>query len=156
MLIYRKQEHVRGCGLACVAMLTGLPYNWIRDDYDEIFGPPERSKSLTKGTSSLEYGTDAQDLNALLEANDFNSNKRLISFKSWNDLPEFAILAVRYKQHKKYGNETWHWVVFDRKENVVYDPWISKEEKQAGKIENIRTDYKRMRPKFFLGVFYTK
>lgn len=149
-LKYRKQEHVLGCGLACVAMIANCSYYEVKYDYDELFGAPERVYNKVRRRTALDYGTTASDLRNLLKIYDIQSYKRFRKFKSWDDLPNTAILAVNYREFENYT--AWHWVVFDRESNAVYDPWVSEQQKKVGIKQNIRKDYKRMNPRMYLGI----
>ena len=141
-----KQEHVYGCGLACVAMVSNTTYKSVRFEYDEIFGEPEWVFSKKRKRHCLDYGTSAGDLSDLMKIYGVQSSRRLLHFKSWDSLSDIAIISVYHKSVE--DNTSWHWVVFDRKQNVVLDPWP-----HYKKLPMIRTDYKRLRPQFYVGVY---
>lgn len=89
-----------------------------------------------------EFYTKTGDLRRL--ANEVGveiSAKRRRPFKEWGSLPDRAIVAINYKRK----TDTWHWVVFVRKNGkaVVLDP------KRKVKTTR-RTDFGRMNPFAFL------
>jgi hypothetical protein len=60
-------------------------------------------------------------------------------------LPDLALLAIKWRRVR--GRAFWHWVVFWRGPEgpVVLDP-------KRGLRTNTRTDFGRIRPKWFLAV----
>ena len=141
-----KQEHVYGCGLACVAMVSNATYKSVRFEYDEIFGEPEWVFSKKHKRHCLDYGTSAKDLATLLKVYGVNSSNKLLNFKGWDGLTDVAILSAYHKSVNDAVN--WHWVVYDRNQNAVLDPWPHYTNRSM-----IRTDYKRLRPQFYVGVY---
>jgi len=69
--------------------------------------------------------------------------------RSWEALPDLALLAIKW--HMGKGKPHWHWVVFVREEGRarVLDS-------NRSLRRNVRTDFRRMKPKWFIPVFGTK
>ena len=66
-------------------------------------------------------------------------------FRSWNALPDIALLSIKW--HREKGRPFWHWVVFARENgrSRVLDP-------KKGLRRQARTDFGRMKPKWFIRV----
>jgi hypothetical protein len=66
-------------------------------------------------------------------------------FRSWNSLPDRALLAIKW--HREKGRPCWHWVVFvrDSEGERVLDS------KRSLK-RHVRTDFGRMKPKWYIEV----
>lgn len=109
-----KQRDRTGCGLACVAMITGQTYWQVR-------------RKVIPDDPSRPYATTAKDLNSLSK----NIAPKMISTNSWEKVPNLAIVAVG---KRKSGN--WHWVVFQRKNDIAvfYDPWTASARTDFGKV----------------------
>lgn len=104
------QQDSTGCGIACIAMLAGKTYAEVR-------------KYALKTLSLDECGpfyTNTNDLVKLGNQYELNVGVRRRKFKSFDILPDKAILAINYKEN----TNTWHWVVFHRtsSEQYVLDP----------------------------------
>ncbi len=100
-----------GCGVTCVSMITGLSYKECRD------------KALAVGGFTPEGGMFLEGIADTFSA--LGVNARMQDFKSWNDLPDLAVLAVSVllEGHavvfkRKNGNE----YIFDRNEKVPLSP----------------------------------
>ena len=129
------QEETTGCGIACVAMLSHRSYAEARTIAAQqgIFAAdPE----LWSGTAHVRQ---------LLSHLNIKVAKVETPFKDWNRLPDCALLAIKW--HKEKGIPFWHWTVFvrDGKGSYVLDP-------KKGLKTNRRTDFGRIRPKWFLEV----
>lgn len=104
------QEDATGCGLACIAMLSGRKYQEVKN----------------LAVSDLDFDnegyfyTGTRDLVQLGESFGLKVGTRRRKFKKFDLLPNKAILAINYKEK----SDTWHWVVFHRsnKEQYVLDP----------------------------------
>lgn len=124
-----------GCGIAAVAVLAGVTYRQAQRTANGlgIFAGDRRLWSETGYVRRLlgEY--------RLWPA----SNER--PFRSWNSLPDLALLAIKW--HREQGRPCWHWVVFvrDREGERVLDS------KRSLK-RHVRTDFERMRPKWYMAV----
>ncbi len=120
------QRDRTGCGLACVAMVTGQTYYQVRRKYHV-------NHKVNK--IAFDYSTNARDLHNLSEL----VSPKMISVKKWDTIPDFAIVAIG---NRKSGG--WHWVVFERKDGigVFYDPWKVK----------VRTDFGRVNLKAYVPI----
>lgn len=72
--------------------------------------------------------------------------KKRRQFKSFQELPDMAILAINYKEY----SDTWHWVVYRRTSNdeFVFDP-------KKNIKTNKRRDFGRINARWFLPVTNT-
>jgi hypothetical protein len=124
-----------GCGIASVATVAGVSYRRAQRAANRlgIFAADQRLWSETGYVRRLllHYGIRA----ARTESR----------FESWPALPALALLAIKWR--KADGRAFWHWVVFRRGPNgpVVLDP-------KRGLRTNTRTDFGRMRPKWFIAI----
>ena len=129
------QQDGTGCGIACIAMLAGIDYKSVKKLGLELF-------DIKSGD---ELYTTATDLRKLGQKFNLDVGGRRRKFKTFNSLPDLAILAINYRE----SNDTWHWVVFCRtaSEEFVLDP------KKAIKSEQ-RSDFGRMelKTKWFIEV----
>jgi hypothetical protein len=124
-----------GCGIASVATVARVPYRQVQRVANRlgIFAEDERLWSETVYVRRLlrYYGVRAAQTE--------------VRFQSWHMLPDLALLAIKW--HRVRGRAFWHWVVFWRGPEgpVVLDP-------KRGLRTNTRTDFGRIRPKWFLAV----
>ena len=124
-----------GCGIAAVAAVAGVSYRQAQRTANGlgIFAGDRRLWSETGYVRRLlgEY--------RLWPA----SNE--LPFRSWNSLPDLALLAIKW--HREQGRPCWHWVVFvrDREGERVLDS------KRLLK-RHVRTDFGRMKPKWYMAV----
>lgn len=102
----RDWEH-GDCGLACVAMLAGVPY----EDALAAF------RNLAGEATTKSFYTNHRQVEAMLHSLGVATER--IRFRSWRAIGTHAIVKVNVK---KSGN--WHWVVFDHGRAVptVHDP----------------------------------
>ena len=165
----QQQQNKFGCGLACVAMITSVPYREIRDDYIDLNGDPEFMYIKNKGLTVKNYGTNVTNLHEICELYGLRINKTETDFTSWDDLPDVAILAINYRTEIVSGmrRHCWHWVVWNRELDCVFDPFPYKTDNTWKKYKkrcsscgkkhfippNIRTDYKRLRPVSYIRVY---
>lgn len=120
-----RQEHRTGCGIACVAMLSGCTYSKVMHMAIKVLRWEESQRS---------FYTSSADLLTLLGAMGIKAEKGR-AIRKWASIPDTAIVGIN---HNKNSN-TWHWVVFHR--NVahaehVLDPQSKRE---------VRKDLGRMR-----------
>jgi len=82
----------------------------------------------------------------LLSRFDIGVARSVRPFRSWKSLPACALLAIKWQVNN--GRPSWHWVVYarDPENSYVLDS------KRALKT-HLRTDFGRMRPKWYLPVF---
>ncbi|MEK6801568.1 MAG: hypothetical protein AABZ34_02730 [Nitrospirota bacterium] len=129
------QEERTGCGIAATAALAGVSY--------------ARAKAV-----AASLGISAQDRKLWSETEyvrrvltQFGLRIARVSkpFRSWDGLPECALLAIKW--HLEQGRPFWHWVVFVRENKRSYvvdsNPTLK---------APLRTDFGRMRPVWFLSV----
>jgi len=119
-----RQEDRTGCGIACVAMLSGATYAEVKRVAAIVLGWGVSQRTFYTSTSQLQY--------LLLEMN--VSSLRGRSIHKWSSMPDAAIAGINYND--KRG--AWHWVVFCREDGREYvmDPQAKR---------NVRTDFGRMR-----------
>ena len=129
------QEEISGCGIASVAALAGISYQEAKIAANGL-GIFAEDTSLW---SSTEY------VRTLLKHFGISVAENESPFLSWEALPEFALLSIKW--HLEGGRPFWHWVVFWRGPNgpVIFDP------KKALKT-NARTDFWRIKPKWFITI----
>jgi len=103
----RNNEH-GDCGLACVAMVTGLPYKLVHD------------KAVELGLRSADgtYFTCHNQLQKLLGS--FGRGSTLKKFVSMREVKPVSIVAVNPRE----GGWRWHWVVIASSRNglALFDP----------------------------------
>ncbi len=68
-----------------------------------------------------------------------------LPFRGWQGLPDLALLSIKW--HLGNGQPFWHWVVFMREGGRSYVL-----DSKAGLRNNVRTDFGRMNPKWFIRV----
>lgn len=89
--------------------------------------------------------SDTHYVRRMLAKFSVNTSEEEYPFSTWDNLPDLALLAI--KHHHKDGKSFWHWVVFTRANGkaVVLDS-------ASHLLENIRTDFGEMQPKWFIEV----
>jgi ABC-type bacteriocin/lantibiotic exporter with double-glycine peptidase domain len=129
------QEERTGCGIASVAALAGVSYRQAK----------ATAKKLGIATEDPRLWSDTRYVRTLLAKFGLSVSKTEHPFVSWEKLPHLALLAIKW--HRENGKAFWHWVVFvrDKQTSAVLDP------KKALK-KNRRTDFGRMKPKWFIEV----
>ncbi|MGH7884601.1 MAG: cysteine peptidase family C39 domain-containing protein [Thermodesulfobacteriota bacterium] len=129
------QKEKTGCGIASVAAIAGVSYNEANTEADKlgIYASDPKLWSDTK------YVLD------LLKEFGVNTSQRKTTFKLWEKLPDLALLAIKW--HVESGIPFWHWTVFVREngKSYVLDP-------KASLKSNKRTDFGRMKPKWYIEV----
>lgn len=124
-----------GCGIAAVAALAGVSYREAQRTANGlgIFAGDRRLWSETGHVRCLlrEYGLRSASIER--------------PFRSWNSLPDLALLAIKW--HREQGRPCWHWVVFvrDSEGERVLDS------KRSLK-RHVRMDFGRMKPKWYMAV----
>lgn len=124
-----------GCGIASVAALAGVTYKAVQRSARRL-GIVATDRRLWSGT---------EHVRRLLERYGLRARSRETPFVSWSALPDRALLAIKW--HQQRGRPAWHWVVFVRERGhaVVLDP-------AASLKRRARTDFGRIKPKWFIGV----
>lgn len=124
-----------GCGIATVAAIAGLSYSKTKVIANSM-GIFAHDKSLWSETAHVRK---------LLLHFGIHAGAYELPFKSWETLPDVALMAIKWRIRK--GRPYWHWVVFVREDgqSCVLD---SKKSLQT----NRRTDFGRMKPNWFIPV----
>jgi hypothetical protein len=129
------QAEVTGCGIASVATITGVSYPVAKRTANRlgIFAQDERLWSETLHVRRL---LDHYGHRAITDE---------IPFRSWESLPDLALLAIKWHVEKK--QPVWHWVVFARDANgtCVLDS-------KRSLRRHRRTDFGRIKPKWYIEV----
>ncbi len=97
MKIVRQPKDSKICGHCCLSMITGKSIPTII----KLIGHEE--------------GTTTKELVRILKKLKIKSGKRLKVIKDYSELPEKAIVKIKYKYSRN-----WHWVVFYK--GLIYDP----------------------------------
>ncbi len=129
------QEDITGCGIASVAALAGVSY----------FRARFMAAKLGIAPQDPELWSDTWAVRTLLKTFGVLVDEKPRRFLSWQKLPHRALLAVKW--HRKNGKSFWHWVVFVREKNLSC---VLDSKKTLKK--NRRTDFGRMKPKWFMEV----
>jgi len=133
------QAETTGCGIASVAALAGVSYAEAKKVANRlgIHAQDERLWSETAHVRRLlrHFGLRALDGGR--------------PFISWNELPQLALIAIKW--HMEKDRPLWHWAVFvrDRQGSYVLD---SKKTLRDHK----RTDFGRMKPKWYIEIKLAK
>lgn len=124
-----------GCGIASVAALAGVRYSEAKAAANAlgIFAEDERLWSETLHVRRLlrHFGIEAE------------SETR--PFRSWDALPDVALLAIKW--HRQGPRTFWHWVVFVREGGR---PLVLDSKKSLRRHR--RADFGRMKPKWFIPI----
>jgi hypothetical protein len=129
------QEERTGCGIAAVATLAYVTYKEAQ----------RAAKRLDIVATDSRLWSDTAHVRRLLAYYDIAPARSERPFRSWEALPPVVLLAIKW--HRVRGRAFWHWVVFRRGPQgpVVFDP------KRALR-SHCRTDFGRMKPKWYLTV----
>lgn len=132
------QQEKTGCAIASCAAIAGLDYQQAKSI----------AAHLNIFADDKELWSDSTAIRHLLSHLNFSTGEQH-DFSSWDALPECALLATKW--HLDKGKAYWHWVVFirDRNESYVLDS-------KKGLQTNRRTDFGRIKPKWFIPVTNTK
>lgn len=124
-----------GCGIASAAALAGISYAKAKSIANRL-GIRAEEEALWSSTSPVRR---------LLRRLGLRARRGETRFRSWRALPDLALLSTKW--HLERGCPYWHWVVFVREEGGAYvlDP-------RKGLRSNRRTDFGRIRPKWFIPV----
>ena len=129
------QQERTGCGIASVAALAGVSYSKAK----------ARARRLGILAADPKLWSDTRYVRRLLAEFGLSTSAKERKFASWRDLPDLALLAIKWRREN--GMAFWHWVVFVRENGSSYvlDP------KKALK-RNRRTDFGRMKPRWSIEV----
>ena len=129
------QEEPTGCGIASSAAIAGISYEKAR----------KIAHSLGIYADDQSLWSDTEYVRRLLATLGLRTGKDEIRFKNWDALPCCALLAIKWRM--EMGDIYWHWVVFVREDNKQYVL-----DSRKGLKNNIRTDFGRMKPKWYIEV----
>ena len=129
------QEEKTGCAIASAAVLGRTSYKEIKKVANSI-GIFADDPALWSETAYIRK---------LLLQFGIKTDVKETPFTRWDSLPDVALLSIKW--HLEKGKPFWHWVVFVREngEEVVFDSSIRLK-------TNIRKDFGRMSPRWFIGV----
>ena len=124
-----------GCAIASAAAIAGLSY------------AQAKAIAATLGIVAADerLWSDTEHIRTLLRHLGVNTGRGETPFRSWDALPDLALLSIKWHLEKK--RPFWHWVVFVRDDQGarVLDP-------KKSLRRNVRTDFGRMKPKWFIQV----
>ncbi|WP_438765565.1 hypothetical protein [Kushneria sp. TE3] len=129
------QQEPTGCGIAACAALAGLDYETART----------RAAALGIHAHDRTLWSQTAHVRRLLASLSIEAAEDEQPFTGWDDLPDRALLAIKWRWVN--GVPFWHWVVFVREGGVC----VVLDSKAALKT-NVRRDFGRMAPKWFIGV----
>ena len=129
------QEEKTGCAIASSAAIAGISYSKAKRITNDL--------GIYADDSTL--WSDTRPIRAILKELGFRAATTEAPFKDWASLPDRALLAIKW--HREEGKPYWHWVVFVRERGKEY----VLDSKNTLKT-NIRTDFGRMKPKWFIKV----
>ena len=129
------QGEPTGCGIASVAAIAGVSYAVAKKTANSlgIFAQDERLWSET------------WYVRRLLDQYGYRAVTDEMPFRSWEALPNLALLALKWHVEKK--RPFWHWVVFARDAHgaCVLDSKKSLRQRR-------RIDFGRIKPKWYIEV----
>ncbi len=132
------QQDRTGCGIASVAVIAGVSYG--------------RAKAIAAEegifAGDRELWSRTAHVRKLLRRFGVRSDPHQIPFRSWDALPDLALLSIKW--HLEKGRPYWHWVVFVRENGRAY----VLDSKKALRHHR-RTDFGRMHPKWYIPVHRT-
>lgn len=124
-----------GCGIASVGAIAGLSYSRVKSIANSL-GIHAEDRTLWSATSHVRR---------MLRRFGLTAGFREVSFRSWNELPDLALLSIKW--HLEQGRPYWHWVVFVREGGHAYVL-----DSNRSLRTHRRTDFGRMKPKWFIRV----
>ena len=124
-----------GCGIASVAALAGVSYRQAQ----------RVANRLGIYADNPKLWSETGYVRRLLKRYGIKPARTEMLFTSWEALPDLALLAVKW--HKERGRTCWHWVVFWR---GPYGPVVLDSKREL--CRHVRTDFGRMKPKWFVPV----
>jgi len=129
------QQEITGCAIASAAALAGVSYATAK----------RIASGLGISAQDPSLWSDTDHIRRLLKKLGIASAPDEKPFRSWRSLPDRALLSIKW--HREKGVPYWHWVVFVREngEEFVLDS-------KKGLAKNRRTDFGRMKPKWFIEI----
>ena len=124
-----------GCGIASAAAIAGIPYSRAKAVANSL-GVCADDPALWSATAHVRK---------LLRHLGARAGAAEIPFRSWESLPDLALLSIKW--HRENGQPFWHWVVFVREKDRPYvlDP-------KKSLRRHARTDFGRIKPKWYIAV----
>ncbi len=124
-----------GCGIASVAAIAGVSYQEAK----------HAASSLGIFVDDEALWSETTHVRSLLFHFGLKAHPEEIPFSTWEFLTDLALLSIKWKMRD--GSSGWHWVVFvrDGKNSFVLDS-------KNGLRTNIRRDFGRMHPKWYIPV----
>jgi len=129
------QREPTGCGIASVAAIARVSYARVRT----------AAAALGIRASDETLWSKTEPVRRLLRQFGWTARGAEAPFRSWNALPDLALLAIKW--HRVKGKAYWHWVVFVREGEHTYVL-----DSKRSLRRHIRTDFGRMKPKWYIRV----
>jgi hypothetical protein len=129
------QQEPTGCALASAAAIAGITYKEAK----------RVANGLGISAQDRELWSHTRHVRELLQTLGFTTSKHETLFKDWHQLPDCALLSLKW--HLEKGKPYWHWAVFVRENNQAYVLDSNRRLKN-----NIRRDFGRMNPRWFITV----
>jgi hypothetical protein len=129
------QEEPTGCAIASVAALAGITYPEAK----------KAAKQLGIFAADPALWSTTGHVRKLLAHFDLRAGPKEERFISWKQLPNQALLAIKW--HVEKTGPAWHWVVFVREGSRAYVL-----DSKKALHTNQRTDFGRMQPKWFIEI----
>ncbi|OOZ37815.1 hypothetical protein [Solemya velesiana gill symbiont] len=129
------QKETTGCAIASAAAIAGLSYEVVKAVANEM--------AIRADDPSL--WSETAHVRRLLNRLGFPSEEKEKPFTGWETLPDCALLAIKW--HLEKGKPFWHRVVFIREDGRQYVL-----DSKATLKNKVRTDFGRMKPKWFIEV----
>lgn len=129
------QADPTGCGIASVAAIAGVTYQRARS----------AARKLGIRVEDPRLWSETGPVRQLLAHFGLKAARSETPFRSWNAVPNLALLAIKW--HREHNKPHWHWVVFTRDDGHarVLDP-------KKLLRNHARTDFGRMKPKWFIPI----
>lgn len=100
-----RQRRGHDCGVACLAMLTGVAYEVAEEAFNNV------GLNLVRGRKK-EFASNFKELTAA--ASELGKDLAMRPFKSWASIQDAAIVKVLPRR-----SCDWHWVVAVRRNNGI-------------------------------------
>ena len=129
------QEEKTGCAIASSAAIAGISYKEAR----------RIANGMGVYAEDSDLWSETNYTRRLLARLGVKVGNKEIPFTNWVSLPNCALLSIKWNLQN--GQPFWHWVVFVRDGDRKYVLDSKKSLKS-----NIRTDFGRMKPKWYIEV----
>ncbi len=129
------QKERTGCGIASVAAIAGVSYDQAK------------KVAASVGISAMDnrLWSDTAYVRRLLARFGRCVSSARQPFRSWEALPDCALLAIKW--HREGDRAHWHWVVCVREKGQRYVL-----DSKRSLRTHVRRDFGRMKPKWYLAV----